>query len=78
MRFSAHVERETTVARDGKARLAMMGSRFGIYSLPAKGASSSAPVVSVSYKGQLGPLSPAFGKTNLPRPALAAKTAGAN
>jgi len=56
----------------------MMGSRFGIYSLPAKGASSSAPVVSVSYKGQLGPLSPAFGKTNLPRPALAAKTAGAN
>jgi hypothetical protein len=56
-----------------KARLAMMGSRFGIYSLrtgQTKGASNErARSVSVSHRGQLGPLIPAFNslyKTNLP------------
>jgi hypothetical protein len=43
-----HVERKKkegclhALARDGKARLAMMDFRFGIYSLPTKGTPSSA------------------------------------
>ena len=49
MCFSAHVERETAVARDGKARLAMMGSRFWHIFPPDKRRLQQRPVVSVSY-----------------------------
>ena len=45
--ISAHVKRKKegrlhALARDGKDRLAMMDFRFGIYSLPTKGARQSA------------------------------------